>query len=137
MTQSKVLKAIIFLFAALAICAALYQFTRPTVNLTPTVSRDQVFGTWKNQSDTLVLAEDGFFRFETNGIRYDGTWGCKNEELVLAPPLYKVGLFPRVITIDGELRILRDFRGKKSWDGDPGFARVSTPEPRSTPTSSP
>ena len=103
--------------------AIAYQVTRPKIDFNPTVQRDQLFGTWTDSDESLTLSEDGTYLYLRNGIRYEGTWGSENERLLLVPHLHRLGLYTRVVKVDGELRVLSTFKDSQHWDGALGLTR--------------
>ena len=117
-------KLLIGLIALCTLGAIVYQVTRPKIDFNPTVQRSQLFGTWSDSDESLTLSEDGTYVYLRNGMRYEGTWGSENERLLLVPHLHRLGLYTRVVTVDGELRVLSTFQDSKHWDGSLGLSRA-------------
>ena len=79
---------------------------------------------WSDSDESLTLSEDGTYLYLRNGVRHEGTWGSENERLLLVPHLHRLGLYTRVVTVDGELRVLSTFQDSQHWDGSLGLSRT-------------
>lgn len=95
----------------------------PEIEYNPTVSSQELTGTWRDGADRLTLREDGTYVFSRDGVEYSGTWENDDWNLNLSPGLSNLGFYPRVIRVGSELRIPTNFQHIDLWDGDFGLSR--------------
>ena len=106
-------------------------------DMNPAVGPDDFAGVWWNSEDTLRLNGDHTYKLTREGSKYEGTWKSDDWNLYLTPDLHEMEFFPRMVRVNGELRIITHaVKGDPDgWDASPRLKKTDTlPIPVATET---
>lgn len=114
-------KGVLVLCVAALLIYSEYRFS--SVDLNPTVKKDELVGNWHDWKNSLTLKENGEYILVWAGKEYVGTWNNDDYRLLLYPSHENVHFYPRIVKVGSQYRIATNYQDIDTWDGDLGFWR--------------